>query len=65
MFNSKTVFVTIEFADKPGVFYPKHLPIPQIGHEVIFNGNFGKVESVRHSTAGTITEILIKCSELL
>lgn len=63
MFKSKTVvFITIDFAGIAETFdYPKHLPIPGIGDEVIFNGKFGKVELVRHMTEGTVTHISIKC----
>jgi len=62
MFNRKKVFITIEFADVPGVFdYPKHLPIPQKDEVIHFNGMFGKVEVVKHMTEGDVTDIRIKC----
>lgn len=65
MFNSKKVFITIEFADIPGIFdYPKNLPIPQKDEVVHFNGKFGKVEVVKHMTEGTVTDIRIKCCRL-
>jgi len=66
MFNSKRVSVTIEFADMPGIYdYPKRSPIPQKDHEVFFEGMLGKVESVRHTIEGKVTEIRIKCRKLL
>ena len=47
MFKRKTVFITIEFADVPGLFdYPKHLPLPKIGERVIFNSKYGRVSEV-------------------
>lgn len=64
MFNKK-IFITIEFADIPGIFdYPKYLPIPNKEDEVYFNGKFGKVEIIKHMTEGTVTDIRIKCSRL-
>jgi hypothetical protein len=65
MFNSKKVFITIEFADIQGLCdYPKHLPIPQKEDVVHFDGKFGKVEVVKHMTEGTVTDIRIKCCRL-
>lgn len=65
MFNFKKVFITIEFADIPGLFdYPKHLPIPQKDDVVHFDGKFGKVEVIKHMTEGTVTDIRIKCCRL-
>ena len=62
IFTSKKVFITIEFADVPGVFdYPKHLPIPGKEDIVHLDGKFGKVEVVKHITEGTVTDIRIKC----
>ena len=65
MFNRKKVFITIEFADIPGVFdYPKHLPIPQKDEVIHFNGMFGNVDVVKHMTEGTVTDIRIICCRL-
>jgi len=65
MFKKETVFITILFPDIPGIFdYPKHLPIPQKDDEVHLNGRFGKVETVKHMTQGSVTEIQIKCTRL-
>lgn len=65
MFKRKTVFITIEFADVPGLFdYPKHLPLPRIGERVIFNGKFGRVSEVSHVTEDTVAEVKITCSRL-
>lgn len=64
MFNLNKVFITIEFANVPGVFdYPKYLPIPSKDDIVHFNGKFGKVEVVKHMTEGTVTDIRIKCGD--
>lgn len=65
MLKRKTVFITIEFADVPGVFdYPKHLPLPRIDEIVHFNSKFGKVLEVKHMTEGVVTDIRIICSRL-
>ena len=65
MLGRKTVFITIDFADVPGLFdYPKHLPIPRIGERVLLNAHAGTVENVTHNTAGDVTEIKITCSTL-
>ncbi len=63
MFKRKTIFITIEFADVPGLFdYPKHLPLPRIGERVIYSGKSGRVSEVSHITEGTVSEIKITCS---
>ena len=65
IFNSKTVFITIEFWNVNGLFdYPKHLPIPQRNDIVHFNGKYGRVEVVKHMTEGSVTEIKISCSSI-
>jgi hypothetical protein len=65
MYKTKKVFITIEFADIPGAFdYPKHLPIPQKDDEVYFDGKFGKVKVVKHTTVGNVTDIRIKCCRI-
>jgi hypothetical protein len=65
MFKKKTVFITIEFADVPGLFdYPKHLPLPGIGERVIFNSKYGRVSDISHITEGSVSEIKITCSRL-
>jgi len=65
MLNRKKVFITISFADVPGIFdYPKHLPIPRENETVHFNELYGKVNKVKHMTSGNVTEISIVCSRL-
>lgn len=65
MYKTKKVFITIDFPDIPGFFdYPKHLPIPQKDDEVYFDGKFGKVKVVKHTTVGNATDIQIKCYRL-
>ena len=62
MFNSKTVFITIQFQDCDKLFdYPKYLPMPRKGEIVIFNSNYGKVSEVKHMTEGNVSEIKIVC----
>lgn len=62
IFKSKKVFITIEFADVPGIFdYPKHLPLPQKDDIIYFEGYRGKVDTVMHMTKGTVTDIRIVC----
>ena len=58
----KTIFVVIDFDYVTELLdYPKHLPIPQIGHIVNFESKSGKVTEVRHTTSGDVTEIKIIC----
>ena len=65
MFKRKTVFITIEFADVPGLFdYPKHLPLPRIGEAIHYEGKFGRVSEIKHIIEGTVTEIKMICSRL-
>jgi len=59
------VFITIEFDYIPGIMdYPKHLPLPTIGSEVIFDGNWGKVNKIKHITHGSITTVRINCAKM-
>lgn len=61
----KILFITIEFADIPGLFdYPKYLPLPKLGERIIFNGKFGRVSEISHITEDSVTEIKITCSKL-
>lgn len=65
MFNRKRVFITIHFADVPGLFdYPKHLPLPRKEDTIHFDGKFGKVSEIKHMTEGTVSEIQIICQRL-
>ena len=65
MFKRKIVFITIEFADVPGLFdYPKHLSLPRIGEAIHFKSKFGRVSEIKHIIEGSVTEIKIVCSRL-
>ena len=60
--NKKLVFVIIIFKGVNGAFdYPKHLPIPKKDDTVLLNGNYGKVELVKHLTEGDVSQIYIEC----
>jgi hypothetical protein len=65
MFKKNITFITIDFADIPGLFdYPKYLPLPRIGEIVHLNGKFGQVLQIKHITEGNVTEIKIICSRI-
>lgn len=58
--NNPEVVISFSEGDKL-VFYPKHLPIPQIGHIVYFENNYGKVEEVKHITSDNKTVVNVIC----
>lgn len=64
LFKNK-VEVVITFIDPNKlVFYPKYLPIPQIGHIIYFEGDHGKVEEVKHITSDNKTVVNIICGAI-
>ncbi len=66
MFNTKKTFITIQFADVPGLFdFPKHLPLPRKGDKIHFEGKFGTVKEVRFMIKGNVSEIKIVCKRLV
>lgn len=65
MFNKKKKFITIEFADVPGLFdYPKYLPLPRKDDVIHFEGKYGIVSVVRFMIEGDVSDIKISCSIL-
>jgi len=61
------IFVTIDFITSGKLQlldYPKHLPIPRIGEQVLFNNLNGCVCMVRYITNGDVTEIKIICKTI-
>jgi hypothetical protein len=62
LFKKNNLEVMISFTDPDEmVFYPKHLPIPQIGHIVYYEHNYGKVEEVKHITSDNKSVINVIC----
>lgn len=65
MFNRKIQFITISFADIPGLFdFPKYLPLPRIDDIIHFEGKFGIVETVTFMIEGNVSEIKIQCKRI-
>lgn len=65
MFNRKLTFITILFADIPGIFdFPKHLPLPRKDDIIHFEGKFGIVETVTFMIEGNVSDIQIKCKRI-
>lgn len=55
----KTVFITICIGSQELLDYPENLPLPQIGHQVMFKRMNGIVKEVKHIIEGNVAEIRI------
>lgn len=62
MFKTKKTFITISFANVPGLFdFPKHLPLPRKDDVIHFDGKFGIVNEVKFMIQQNLSEIKITC----
>jgi hypothetical protein len=66
MFSKIKKFIIVEFDDVSGSFdWPKELPIPRIGEELMIEGYHGTVNSVFHNWNGSFYELRIRVSKIV